>query len=199
MTNSGMLFGWESGHKVYRAVYKKLQHLPKNAVLFVDFRRVRQASYQALKEVMMVFQVLRTSKFEGRYIVLQLEASNHDLVESVEVVARLGGHHVPLIDKGGSLRHFGKLTRAESDTLEFIERHGELTSKELRGQLGLLPSAASNRLRRLHHLRLIRREERAVPGSGGREFVYEPLLPRRAGGGGATRRAQPKREARRGG
>jgi predicted transcriptional regulator len=77
------------------------------------------------------------------------------------------------------------LTKAETSTLELIEMKGELTSKELRGEQGLLPSAASNRLRRLHHLRLIRREERAVPASGGREFVYRPLFQK-----GGVRRAK---------
>jgi predicted transcriptional regulator len=92
------------------------------------------------------------------------------------MVARLGGDVIPVIDKTGARHNYGKLTKAERDTLKAVERYGRLTSRELRERLGMLPSAASNRLRRLHHLRLIRRDERAVPTSGGREFVYRPLV-----------------------
>jgi hypothetical protein len=172
----GMLFGGDAGHRVYRAIYQRLRRLPKDGVLLVDFSRVRQASNQALKEALSVVDVLRTAKFEERFLVFRVDTRNRDLVEAIEMVARLGGDIIPVIDRGGVRHNFGKLTKAERDTLKTVERLGELTSRELRERLGLLPSAASNRLRRLHHLRLIRREERAVPGSGGREFVYCPVV-----------------------
>jgi hypothetical protein len=176
MTTGGMLFGGDAGHRVYRAIYRKLRQLPKDGVLFVDFSRVRQASNQALKEALSAVDVLRTAKFAERFIVFRVDTRNRDLVEAIEMVARLGGDIIPVIDRGGVRHNFGKLTKAERDTLKTVERAGELTSRELRERLGLLASAASNRLRRLHHLRLIRREERVVPGSGGREFVYRPVV-----------------------
>jgi hypothetical protein len=189
MTTGGMLFGRDAGHRVYGAIYQRLRRLPKEGALLVDFGRVRQASNQALKETLSVVDVLRTAKFEERFLLFRVDTRNRDLVEAIEMVARLGGDIIPVIDRGGVRHNFGKLTKAESDTLKAVERYGELTSRELRERLGLLPSAASNRLRRLHHLRLIRRVERAVPGSGGREFVYRPVVPpRRASERGAARR-----------
>jgi hypothetical protein len=174
----GSLFGWEAGHRVYRVAYKRLQRLPAGGVLVVDLSRVRQASQQALKEVLLIAEVLRASKFEERYVVFRVEPRNRDLSEALEEAARTGGCAVTVVSRAGNFSRFGKLTRGELETLEAIERRGELTSKRLRDEQGLLPSAASNRLRRLHHLRLIRREERAVAGSGGREFVYLPLFRR---------------------
>ena len=176
LTGGGMLFGGEAGHKVYRAIYERLRQTPRGGVLLVDLSRVRQASHKALKEVLSVVEVLRTSKFEERYVVFRMETRDRDLVESIEVVAKHGGGIIPVVDERGVRHNFGKLTKAERDTLGAVERRGEMTSKELRELLGLLPSAASNRLRRLHHLRLIRRDERVVPESGGREFVYRPLF-----------------------
>lgn len=176
MAAGGMLFGGDAGHRVHRAIHQKLRHLPRKSVLLVDLGGVRQASNQALKEALAVVDVLRTSKFEERYIVFRVDTRNADLVDSIEMVARLGGDIIPVIDRAGARYNFGKLTKAERDTLKAVERYGELTSRELRERLGLLPSAASNRLRRLHHLRLIRRDERVVPTSGGREFVYRPLV-----------------------
>jgi hypothetical protein len=176
MAAGGMLFGGDAGHRVHRAIHQRLRRLPKKGVLLVDFGGVRQASNQALKEALSVVDVLRTSKFEERYVVFRVDTRNRDLVDSIEMVARLGGDIIPVIDRAGRRHNFGKLTKAERDTLKAVERFEELTSRELREQLGLLPSAASNRLRRLHHLRLIRRDERVVPASGGREFVYRPLV-----------------------
>lgn len=175
----GMLFGREAGHRVYKAAYRRLLRLPKEGVLILDLSRVRQASHQALSEALSVVDVLRTAKFEERFIVFRVDARNRDLVEAVEMAARLGSGVIPAVDRGGARHNFGRLTAAERDTLRAVERFGELTSRELRERLGLLPSAASNRLRRLHHLRLIRRDERPVPWSGGREFVYRPLVPSR--------------------
>lgn len=182
LASGGMLFGRDAGHRVYKAIYQALRRLPKEGLLLVDLSRVRQVSNQALKELLSVLDVLRTAKFAERFLVFRVDTSNQDLVEAIEMVARLGGEVVPVVDRGGVRHNFGKLTGAESDTLKTVERFGELTSRELRERLGLLPSAASNRLRRLHHLRLIRRDERAVPGSGGREFVYRPVIPHAATG-----------------
>ena len=177
MTTGGMLFGGEAGHRIYRAIFQRLRALPREGSLLVDLSRVRQASNQALKEALSVVDVLRTAKFEERFLVFRVDERNRDLVEAIEMVARLGRDVIPAIGRDGARHNFGKLTAAERDTLKAVERAGGLTSRELRERLGLLPSAASNRLRRLHHLRLIRREERAVTVSGGREFVYLPLVP----------------------
>lgn len=192
MAAGGMLFGGEAGHRVHRAIHQRLRRLPRKGVLLVDLGGVRQASNQALKEALAVVDVLRTSKFEERYIVFRVDARNADLVDSIEMVARLGGDIIPVIDRAGARHNYGKLTKAERDTLKAVERHGELTSRELRERLKMLPSAASNRLRRLHHLRLIRRDERAVPTSGGREFVYRPLV--EGAGAAAAEKAEKKQQ-----
>ena len=195
MAAGGMLFGGEAGHRVHRAIHQKLRRLPRKGLLLVDLGGVRQASNQALKEALAVVDVLRTSKFEERYIVFRVDTRNEDLVDSIQMVARLGGDIIPAIARAGARHNYGKLTKAERDTLKAVERYGELTSRELRERLGMLPSAASNRLRRLHHLRLIRRDERAVPTSGGREFVYRPLVEGAAAASRKRRRAAKARTA----
>jgi hypothetical protein len=187
LTTGGMLFGNGAGHRIYRAIFQRLRALPKEGALLVDLSGVRQASNQALKEALSVVDVLRTAKFEERFLVFRVDTRNRDMVEAIEMVARLGGDVIPAVDRGGSRHNFGKLTAAERDTLKAVERYGELTSRELRERQGLLPSAASNRLRRLHHLRLIRRDERPVTVSGGREFVYRPLV---AHGGAKSAKAR---------
>lgn len=145
-------------------------------MLLIDLTKLRQASYPALREVLSVVEVLRTARHDEKYLVFYIDQRNRDLVESIEMIAQARGHLIRAIDRSGAWHNFGKLTKAERDTLEIVEQRGELTSRELHRRSGLLPSAASNRLRRLHYLRLIKREERVVPRSGGREFVYKPLV-----------------------
>ena len=50
-----------------------------------------------------------------------------------------------------------------------------LTAAQLQTHFQLLPSAASNRLRKLHQMRVIRREEQSRAINGGREYLYMPL------------------------
>lgn len=176
MTPGGLLFSKDAGHRIYKAVYQRLRRLPKEGLLVVDLTGLRQASNPALKEALHVLHVLRSAKFEERFLVFRVDERNRELVESIEMLARLDGEVIPAVGRDGARLSFGKLTAAERDTLKAVERFGELTSRELRERLGLLPSAASNRLRRLHHLRLIRRDERTVSVSGGREFVYRPVV-----------------------
>ncbi|HVG34287.1 MAG TPA: hypothetical protein VM911_14550 [Pyrinomonadaceae bacterium] len=176
LTGRDTLFDSNAGCRVYRAINRKLRRLPGGSVLLVDLTRLREASYGSLKEVLSAVDLLREAKHHEKYLVFCIDQRNHDLIESIEMIARSRGHLIPVIGRNGDWHNLGKLTKAERDTLELVEKYGALTSKELHKRFGLLLSAASNRLRRLHHLRLIKREERVVPTSGGREFVYKPLV-----------------------
>lgn len=179
LANEGHLLGRAAGHKVHLAIMRQLGRLPRGSVLLVDLSRVKQASYTALREVFSIVDIIRGVKFEEKYLVFCADERNCDLTESIEMTVKDRGSMIPLIDRKGEWHNFGKLTKAERETLEAVERHGALTSLELRERFGMLASASSNRLRRLHHLRLIMREERVKPGSGGREFIYRPLFSRK--------------------
>lgn len=182
LADEGYLLDRTAGRKVREAVARQLSRLPRGSVLLVDLSRLRRASYTALREVFSLVDLIRSPKFEGKYLVFCAGTRNLDLSESIEITVEARGSMIPLIDCKGEWHNFGKLTKAERETMEAVERRGRLTSLELRGQFGMLASAASNRLRRLHHLRLVMREECDKPGSGGREFVYRPLFSRKTRG-----------------
>ena len=179
LTPDGVLYGRAAGRKLAEAIARELQHAARGTVLVVDLTKVRQASYAALKEMFSVLDLLRTMKLAERYLLFYVDARNEDLLEAVEVTALARRQMLPVIDRKGVWHNFGRLTKTERDTLELVEASDGLTSKDLQHRFALLASAASNRLRRLHDLRLIKREERVVARSGGREFVYLPLVTRR--------------------
>ena len=176
LTDGGVLYGRAAGQRIAQTIARELQTIARGSVLVVDLTKVRQASYAVLKEMFSVLDLLRTLKLAERYLLFYVDARNEDLLEAVEAAAVARGSMLPVIDRNGVWHNFGRLTKAERDTLEAVEASAGLTSKALQARFGLLASAASNRLRRLHHLRLIKREERVVPGSGGREFLYMPLV-----------------------
>ncbi|HEV2765539.1 MAG TPA: MarR family transcriptional regulator [Pyrinomonadaceae bacterium] len=185
LTDGGVLYGRDAGRRVAEAVERELREAAPGSVLVVDLTKVRQASYAALKEMFTVLDLLRTSKLAECYLLFQVDARDEDLLEAVEAAARERRSMLPVVERGGAWLSSGRLTKAERDTLEAVEQSGGLTTKDLQQRFDLLASAASNRLRRLHDLRLVRREERVVPFSGGREFIYTPLVaPQTAARGG---------------
>ena len=118
-----------------------------------------------------------------------LQQENEELLATLEATATEQGIAVPLVlFPAGRPRTLGKLTKSERDTLELVERSGPVTAAELRSQVNLRTPSASNRLRRLYRLRLVRREERIVAERGGREFIYQALAP-----GATARAATPSR------
>jgi hypothetical protein len=149
---------------------------PPGTVLLVDLCAVRQAGFIVLRELIgTVAAALHEN--QDRYLLLCADEENADLLASLEIAARERRLVLPLLDRGGGWHTLGRLTKAERDTLALVIEDGAVTAALLRARMGLLTSAASNRLRRLYDLRLVRREERLFSGSGGREYVYRALWP----------------------
>jgi hypothetical protein len=177
LTEEGHLLGYPVGRKIHALIDCRLLRLPRGSVLLVDLSRVRQVSHAALREMLSVFAAVRTAELEQRYLLLHVDVSNRELIESLEILARDRGDVIPVINQTGSWHVLGKLTKSERDTLSMVLEHEEMTSARLGAGLHLPASAASNRLRRLYELRLVQREERLISQHGGREFVYRSLIP----------------------
>jgi hypothetical protein len=173
---AGTLVGGAVGQRLYDVIPSRLRRLPQGSILLVDLRAVRQASHAALREILSVLPAVRTSEFEAKYLLFHIALENEELVESLQVVARDQGEVIPVLGATGSWHAFGKLTKAEQDTLEAVLAIGEVTAAQISQRFHLPVSAASNRLRRLYTRRLVQREQRLIPGTGGREFVYQPLF-----------------------
>jgi predicted transcriptional regulator len=80
------------------------------------------------------------------------------------------------IENSGGWGILGSPTKAQCDTFSLIAKHGEMTSAQLSELLNISVNAACNRLLDLYNLRLIRRTERLLGETGGREYVYRPII-----------------------
>jgi hypothetical protein len=177
MTEAGRLFDRSAGKRIYELITEKLKDLPGDSTLLLDFSGVQQAGHSALKEIFAIFGLRRVLAPAGKHLIFLVDLENEEFVELIEILARDLGHLIPVINKTGSWHVFGKLTKAESDTMRAVLECEQITSKQLKERLQILNVAASNRLRFLFDRGLVRREQRTIPGRGGREFVYKPLIP----------------------
>jgi ribosomal protein S25 len=176
LKKDGDLLDRSDGQRVCQSIKNELLGLPKQSLLLIDLTRVERFGHSALKEVFAALSFLRTVALEGKYLIFRIDMNDHDVVDQIQILARDQGYVVPAIDMSGRWQVIGKLTKAERDTLRAVEESQEITSSELKQRLNLMTVAASNRLRALHGRGVISRVERGIPGRGGREFIYKPLI-----------------------
>jgi hypothetical protein len=175
LATDGDLRDRSDGLRVCTAVQKKFHRLPKETLLLLDLSKVLRIAHSALEVLLSSAKTLVAVR-EGKYLLFQVDKKNRDLVESLEVLARDRDYKVPIIDTTGKWHVIGRLTKAESETMNLVLQSKGITSAQLKDRLHILSVAASNRLRSLYVRGLVRREEQSVPGHGGREFVYKSLI-----------------------
>ena len=174
--NSDALTERAEGERIGRQIRQSLHGLPTGQILVVDFSAVRVTSYFALQEALAVlYPAALTPTGEEKYLILYADEENTDLFDAVNLIARGRRCVIPTLSTAGKWRIAGKLTQSERITLAFLTEAGTLTTVQLQAHFELLPSAASNRLRKLHQMRVIRREEQSRAAHGGREYLYMPL------------------------
>ncbi len=164
------------GEWVGQQIRQRLYSMPAGQILIVDFSAVHVTSYFALQEALAVlYPVALAPAGEEKYMALYAEEENTDLFDAVNLIACSRRCVVPTLSTTGRWRIAGKLTLSERATMALLTQVGSLTAAQLQAHFQLLPSAASNRLRKLHQMRVIRREEQSRAISGGREYLYMPL------------------------
>jgi len=147
-----------------------------DGILLVDLSGIREVGCPVVVELLGLFRQAAQSNGPARYLLVKLDQLHGEPAETLACIANVSGIPLPAVDHSGSSEILGVLTLAERTTFASVMQTGSMTSSQLGDSAKLPLSAASNRLRRLYTLRLIRREERIISGVGGREFVYLPLI-----------------------
>src|SRR5579871_189495 len=153
------------------ALRGRLEAMPAEEVILIDLLPLQRADFFALREWILALKLPCGAGRVNRYPIFAVDPSHPELIETLEMIARDRGIILPTINAAGEWRPIGKMTGAERNTLAAVLATEKTTAAELAARLGIPISAASNRLRRLHALCLIRREERSI-SRGGREFLY---------------------------
>jgi DNA-binding transcriptional ArsR family regulator len=170
------LTGRIEGEGLGRQIRRRLRALSAGEVLLVDFIGIRVTSYFALQETLAALCACVVGPFaEENYVVFRADEDNSDLFEALNIIGRQRRCVIPCVSSAHKWRLAGRLTQAERATLASLIEAGTLTAAQLQQRLRLPPSAASNRLRKLYQMRIVRREEHIRSVHGGREFIYMPL------------------------
>lgn len=168
--------GREMGAEVHAKVIDVLRALPPQAILCLDFQNILFATPAGINEILNLFNELTREEFKDKFVVLRLNNSNNDLLISFNFIVKDKGLTVLVITEAENYRILGKVSKSLRDTLKIIEDKKVVTSKTISRNLGIPLSAASARLRKLNQLKLISREEEALPFTGGRQFLYHWLV-----------------------
>lgn len=168
---SNFFLGAVKGEQAYAALKAKLADVPEGhpLILRLPLYQVMDAAYVKASLARVGDEIVK-GKFGERCVLL--EGWEPDpLVTLNAVLGWLRLRAVFLtVRPGETWGYVGQLAPYLEDTLKLVARQGRLTVAELVKKRDLRTNAASNRLNRLHALRLLRRE--AVNTQNGLMHVY---------------------------
>ncbi len=175
-SSSENLLSREQGRRIFQRIEEELRTLSEGGILLLDLRNISYATVACLIEILYILDVPRERGFQDKYVILRSDSRNRDLNDCLTLALKEKGKAVSLVDESGKCRVLGELTKAQRDTLEIIRDRREATSTEISKLLNIPINAASNRLKDLYDMKLVKREEKILPGTGGRQFVYRRIL-----------------------
>jgi hypothetical protein len=170
--HTGTFFiGQQQGRQAYIALRAKLLEVPEGnpMILTLPRHQLIDAAY-ADESLARLGEELVGSKYGERGLLL--EGLEPDSVANLKAAIAWRRRKAVLltVTPAGRWGHVGQLAPYLLDTLGLVAVKGQLTVGELSAKRSLRNNAASNRLNRLHQLRLVRRE--AVTTSNGLIHIY---------------------------
>jgi hypothetical protein len=173
---SRCLLSREEGQNIASEIAKARENLSEEGCLILDFRAVRFATFASLTEIFSIAATCLRGIGTHMHIFLALSCNNRDLKQSIVHALKIAKSLMLSFDDAGFWDVLGSPTKAQKDTFSLITKLEEITSAKLSKLLNISVNAACNRLLDLYNLRLIRRTERLLGETGGREYVYRPVI-----------------------
>jgi len=165
----------ETGQTVRAFIARELEALAAGSVMTLDFSGVGIIDFSCADECLAKLVTrLIAGEFGEKY--LRLAGLGESQRENIHVALERKRLPALLVRPDGSWECLGTITPHLRETLRLLVARGGISAREMVGLLGLELTTSSTRLGSLHRLRLVRRHERII-GDGGREFVYEGLVP----------------------
>ena len=165
----------ETGQAVRSVIAQRIAALAPGTVVTLDFTGVGIVDFSCADECL---AKLLTRLIAGEYGVKYLRLCGLGASQRENIDVALERKKLPalLVHHDATWDCLGTLTPHLRETLALIMSRREISARELAGLLDLELTASSTRLGSLHRQRLVRRRERPI-GEGGREYLYEGLLP----------------------
>jgi hypothetical protein len=165
----------ETGREVRSVIARELGSLAAGSVMTLDFSGVGIIDFSCADECLAKLVTrLIAGEFGEKY--LRLAGLGESQRENIHVALERKRLPALLVCPDGSWECLGAITPHLRETLHLLVARGRISAREMVGLLDLELTTSSTRLGSLHRLRLARRYERII-GDGGREFVYEGLVP----------------------
>lgn len=163
----------EKGELAYRLLAAKLTAIPEGQALGLVFPagQLMDASF-ADETIVRLGEEVVGGLFGDRGLVL--DGLTDDSIKNLNAVIRLRGVKLAFltVEATGRERVVGQLEPTLKETFDLVAQGGPLTAPRLGASLGMAVNTASNRLKRLYDLRLIRRHYEVT--KKGLEYIYSP-------------------------
>lgn len=164
----------EIGIKAYEVLRDEVLRSELDGLVIFDFSDVfvMDSSF-AGPSVLRIMDELIAGQYDNRYIALT--NASESTRENIDLTIR--GHGlklaIPFWDKNAGIAFLGEIEPNLQYTFDVILERKSMTARDLADKEKISIGAASNRLKRLHDLRLIRRVEEVT--SEGRRHRYQLL------------------------
>lgn len=149
----------DKGEQAYELLVQRLQAAPDGQPLVLVFppEQLIDASF-ADESIIRLAREIGDGQFDGRGILLQ--GLTEDSIKNISAAISLQGLKIVLlaVEPNGKWKCIGELEPSLEETLIMVGRRKCLTAPELADIKDLAINSASNRLKRLYDLRLVRRE-----------------------------------------
>jgi hypothetical protein len=175
-SKKGQLLERKLGERIQVEVRRALRNLWSENILILNFQHIKFTTSSCLKEIIRIYEELKGREFKDYFVLLKMDLRNEEMIDCLSYVVTDRRMVVPTIDERNHWRLFGKLSKALEDSLQLVREKGFATSSQASAYFHIPLSAASNRLKQLYELKVVQRHEQTIPESGGRQFVYEPLV-----------------------
>jgi hypothetical protein len=177
----GMFLTRGDGERAYGPIESRLREVPEGEALVLRFPpgQLIDSSFGD-EAIVRLAERLAAGEYGERGLLL--EGLTEDSIYNLDSVIHLRGLRLTLMltEGAGQTRLVGRLERGLREALGLVEERGSLTAAQLADALGLAINNASNRLRRLHDQRVVRRQYEVT--NRGLEYTYFPW---RTDGGGS--------------
>jgi DNA-binding transcriptional ArsR family regulator len=159
LSTGSFFIGQQDGENAYKALKSKLLETPEGHPLILKLppAQLIDCAYAVASLVRLGHEITKGAYGER---CLMLEGLSESSVTNLSAAIRWSKRRVVFlaIEPEGQWRPVGPLGPDHLQTLELVARHGSMTVGVLAKKYRLRITAASNRLKRLYDLRLIRRE-----------------------------------------
>ena len=170
-----ILSGREEGRALAEKILERMEQLDPDSILPLDFRGVAFIDFSCADELLTrVLRRIISGELGTRFIMLQGMSPN--IEENVSAVFTIRQLACPKVTREGTVGILGKIGTELLETYKLAARKGKITARDV---FEIAPrvriSAISNRLAKLQKIGLLMRTREIGVGTGGRQFVYEPV------------------------